>query len=128
MKKQNNEILNTYIFTLPYILVEFTNVFLVLIDKSLSNSLGTTAIIVFSSFVTLNWAINTIQGCLGSAHSIVLVRDKKNGKDINITAMSMELISSVIIAIFLFIFARQITYIYTLEDTARDVLTIINLC
>jgi len=71
------EIMKTFIFVLPYIFVEFTNTLLETIDKSISNSIGKTAIIVFSSFITLNWAINTIQSCVGDAHTIVLARDKK---------------------------------------------------
>lgn len=71
------EVLRTFIFVLPYIFVEFTNTLLVTIDKSISNSIGKTAIIVFSSFFTLNWAINTIQSCVSNAHTIVLARDKK---------------------------------------------------
>ena len=38
----------------------------------MSNSIGKTAIIVFSSFITLNWAINTIQSCISNAHAIVI--------------------------------------------------------
>ena len=57
----DKKLLKTFLFVLPYILVEFTNTLLVTIDKSMSNSIGTTAIIVFSSFITLNWAINTLQ-------------------------------------------------------------------
>ena len=49
------------LFILPYVITEFTNTFLVLIDKSISNSIGQTALVVFSSFITLNWAINTLQ-------------------------------------------------------------------
>jgi len=45
------EVLRTFIFVLPYIFVEFTNTLLVTIDKSISNSIGKTAIIVFSSFL-----------------------------------------------------------------------------
>ena len=79
-QKFNKNIFKTFLFVLPYILVEFTNTLLVTIDKSMSNSIGKTAIIVFSSFVTLNWAINTIQACISNAHAIVLARDKKNFK------------------------------------------------
>ena len=75
-QRLNKNIFNTFLFALPYILVEFTNTLLVIIDKSMSNSIGKTAIIVFSSFVTLNWAINTIQACISNAHAIVLARDK----------------------------------------------------
>lgn len=119
------EIMKTFIFVLPYILVEFTNTLLVTIDKSISNSIGKTAIIVFSSFITLNWAINTIQSCIGNAHTIVLASDKENSKQINNSAMFIEIVSSVIIAILLFIFSKQITYVYNLEDSAREILSII---
>ena len=34
--------------------------------------------VVFSTFITLNWAINTLQGCISQSHSIVLVRNKKD--------------------------------------------------
>ncbi len=71
------EIMQTFIFVLPYVFVEFTNTFLITIDKSISNSIGKIAIIVFSSFITLDWAINTIQTCIGNAHTIILARDKK---------------------------------------------------
>lgn len=118
------DILKTFIFVLPYIFVEFTNTLLVTIDKSISNSIGTTAIIVFSSFITLNWAINTIQSCVGNAHIIVLVRDKENSKQINNSAMFIEIVSSVIISIVLFTFSKQITYVYDLENSAREILTI----
>ena len=121
----NKNILNTFLFVLPYILVEFTNTLLVIIDKSMSNSIGKTAIIVFSSFVTLNWAINTIQSCISNAHTIVLARDKKNSKKINSSAMLIELISSVVIAILIFIFSSKITYVYNLENEARQILTTI---
>ena len=121
----NKNILRTFIFVLPYILVEFTNTLLVTIDKSMSNSIGKTAIIVFSSFFTLNWAINTIQACISNAHAIVLARDKKNYKKINSSAMLLELIGSIIISIFIFVFSNQITYIYNLENNAREILTII---
>lgn len=119
------EIIKTFIFVLPYILVEFTNTLLVTIDKSISNSIGKTAIIVFSSFVTLNWAINTIQYCVGNAHTIVLARDKENSKQINNSAMFIEIFSSVIISIILFTFSKQITYVYDLENNAREILSII---
>lgn len=90
MKEQKiplNVILKTFLFILPYIIVEFTNTILLIIDKSMTNSIGKTAVIIFSSFMTLNWAINTIQVCLGNSHSIVLVRDKKNANTINSSAM-----------------------------------------
>ena len=121
----NKKIFNTFLFALPYILVEFTNTLLVIIDKSMSNSIGKTAIIVFSSFVTLNWAINTIQACIGNAHAIVLSRDKDNSKKVNSSAMLIELISSLVIAILIFNFSNQITYVYNLESDARKILTII---
>ena len=121
----NKNIFNTFLFVLPYILVEFTNTLLVIIDKSMSNSIGKTAIIVFSSFVTLNWAINTIQTCISNAHTIVLARDKENSKIINSSAMLIELISSIVIAILIFIFSSKITYVYNLENEARQILTTI---
>lgn len=121
----NKNIFKTFLFVLPYILVEFTNTLLVIIDKSMSNSIGKTAIIVFSSFVTLNWAINTIQACIGNAHAIVLSRDKDNSKKVNSSAMLIELISSLVIAILIFNFSNQITYVYNLESDARRILTII---
>lgn len=124
-QRLNKNIFNTFLFVLPYILVEFTNTLLVIIDKSMSNSIGKTAIIVFSSFVTLNWAINTIQACIGNAHAIVLSRDKDNSKKVNSSAMLIELISSLVIAILIFNFSNQITYVYNLESDARKILTII---
>ena len=45
----DKKLLKTFLFVLPYILVEFTNTLLVTIDKSMSNS------------------INTIQTCVSSA-------------------------------------------------------------
>lgn len=51
-------VMKSLLFVLPYIIVEFTNVFLILVDKSISNSIGKTALVVFLSFITLNWAIN----------------------------------------------------------------------
>lgn len=119
------QILKTFLFVLPYIVVEFTNTLLVTIDKSISNSIGKIAIIVFSSFITLNWAINTIQSCVSSAHTIVLARDKENSKKINSSAMFIEIVSSVIISILIFTFSKQITYIYNLENNAREILSII---
>ena len=91
----------------------------------MSNSIGKTAIIVFSSFVTLNWAINTIQSCISNAHAIVLARDKENHRKINSSAMIIELISSIVIAILIFIFSKQITYVCNLENDAREILVII---
>lgn len=124
-QKFNKEILKTFLFVFPYIVIEFTNTLLVTIDKSISNSIGKTAIIVFSSFITLNWAINTIQSCISNAHAIVLARDKENSKKINSSAMIIELISALIMSILIFIFSKQITYVYKLEDDARNILTII---
>ena len=124
-QKFNKNIFKTFLFVLPFILVEFTNTLLVTIDKSMSNSIGKTAIIVFSSFITLNWAINTIQACISNAHAIVLARDKENSKRINSSAMLIELISSFIISVLIFTFSRQITYVYNLENDAREILTII---
>ena len=123
--KVNKNILKTFLFVLPYILVEFTNTLLVTIDKSMSNSIGKTAIIVFSSFITLNWAINTIQTCTSSSHTIVLARDRKNYKQINSSAMLIELITAVIISVLIFTFSNQITYIYNLENDAREILATI---
>lgn len=123
--KFNKDIFKIFLFVLPYILVEFTNTLLVTIDKSMSNSIGKTAIIVFSSFFTLNWAINTIQSCISNAHAIVLARDKKNYKKINSSAMIIELISSIVISILIFIFSEQITYVYNLENDARKILIVI---
>lgn len=103
----NKNIFNTFLFVLPYILVELTNTLLVTIDKSMSNSIGKTAIIVFSSFMTLNWAINTIQACISNAHAIVLSRDRKNSKKINSSAMFIEIVSSIIISIIIFCFQNK---------------------
>lgn len=114
----DKKLLKTFLFVLPYILVEFTNTLLVTIDKSMSNSIGTTAIIVFSSFITLNWAINTIQTCVSSAHMIVLARANKDSKEINTSAMLIELVSAIIISILIFTFSNQITYVYHLENNA----------
>lgn len=124
-KQIHKEILKTLAFILPYVIVEFTNTILVIIDKSISNSIGKTAIIVFSSFMTLNWAINTIQTCLSQSHNIVLVRDKENSKTINTTGIFIELISSLIISVILFIYAEKITYVYQLENEARNILIIL---
>ncbi len=120
-----NVIVKTFLFILPYIVVELTNTILLIIDKSMSNSIGKTAVIVFSTFMTLNWAINTIQLCIGTAHGIVLVRDKKNANTINTSAMFIEFISSIFISIILFAFSKQITYIYTLEENTREILSTI---
>lgn len=118
-------LIKTFLFVLPYIFVEFTNTLLVTIDKSISNSIGKTAIIVFSSFITLNWAINTIQSCVGNAHAIVLVKDKNNSDKINNSAMLIEIISAIIISVLIFIFSEQITYVYNLENDARQILSTI---
>ena len=55
-KCTRKQIRKTLLFVLPYIIIEFTNTFLILIDKSISNSIGQTALVVFTSFITLNWA------------------------------------------------------------------------
>lgn len=75
-KTSNKEILKVLLFVLPYIFVEFTNIILITIDRSLSNSIGKIAIIVFASLISLDSAINTIQECISQSHSIVLARDK----------------------------------------------------
>ena len=124
-KIKNNSVFKTFLFVLPYIFIEFTNVVLVTIDKSMSNSIGKTAIIVFSSFLTLNWAINTIQTRISSAHTIVLARDRKNANKINSSAMLIELLTSLLISCLIFIFSKEITYVYNLEDDAREILSII---
>lgn len=124
-KIKNKEILKVLLFILPYIVVEFTNIILITIDKSLSNSIGPTAIIVFGAFISLDSAINVIQECISQSHNIVLARDTKNNKDINTTAIFLQIISSVFIALLLFTFANKITYIYTLENDARTILTIL---
>lgn len=118
-------LMKTFVFVLPYMLVELTNTLFVTIDKSLSNSLGTTAVIVFASFMSLNWAINTIQTCVSKAHSIVLARDRKNDKTINNTAMLIEVATSLLLAVLLFIFAESITYIFYLEDQTRAILALV---
>lgn len=125
MKLKNKEILKTLVFVLPYIFVEFTNIVLITIDRSISNSLGKTAIMVFASLISLDAAINTIQECISQSHSIVLARDKANNKSINTTAIFLQIISSAFISFLLFIFANKITYIYTLENNVRDILTIL---
>lgn len=125
MKSKNKEVLKTLLFVLPYIFVEFTNIILITIDRSLSNSLGKIAIMVFASLISLDSAINTIQECISQSHSIVLARDKNNNKSINTTAIFLQLISSAFISLLLFIFANKVTYIYTLENNVRDILTIL---
>lgn len=119
------EIMKTFKFVLPYIFIEFTNTFLITIDKSISNSIGKTAIIVFSSFITLNWAINTIQTCVSRSHIMVLAKGKDDDKKINNSAMFIEIISATIISILIYTFSKQITYVYQLEDNAREILSII---
>lgn len=76
-KISNKSVMSVLLFVLPYIIVEFTNIILITIDRSLSNSIGTTAIIVFASLISLDSAINTIQECISQSHSIVLSRDRK---------------------------------------------------
>lgn len=90
-KDMRERVMKSLLFVLPYIIVEFTNVFLILVDKSISNSIGKTALVVFSSFITLNWAINTLQACMASSHNIVLVRNKLDSKDINTSGLFLEL-------------------------------------
>ena len=124
-KCTRKQIRKTLLFVLPYIIIEFTNTFLILIDKSISNSIGQTALVVFTSFITLNWAINTLQGCISSSHIIVLVSNKKDNKNINTTGLFLELIFSIFIGLLLFLFANNITYIYQLENNARNILTVI---
>ena len=121
--KLNKTVISVLCFVLPYIFVEFTNVILSVIDKSISNSIGTTAIIVFSSLISLESAINIIQECISQSHSIVLARSNKDSYSINDTAIVLQLITSIFISIILFIFANIITYIYTLESDARNILT-----
>ena len=79
----NKEIMKVLLFVVPYIVVEFTNIILITIDKSLANSIGAVSIIVFGAFISLDSAINVIQECIFLSHNIVLARDKKNYKDIN---------------------------------------------
>lgn len=70
-KISNKSIMSVLLFVLPYIIVEFTNIILITIDRSLSISIGKTAIIVFASLISLDSAINTIQECISQSHSIV---------------------------------------------------------
>lgn len=70
-KISNKSIMLVLLFVLPYIIVEFTNIILITIDRSLSISIGKTAIIVFASLISLDSAINTIQECISQSHSIV---------------------------------------------------------
>lgn len=121
--KLNKKAISVLWFVLPYIFVEFTNIILSVTDKSISNSIGATAIIVFSSLISLESAINIIQECISQSHSIVLARSNKDNYSINDTAIVLQLITSVFISIILFIFANKITYIYTLESDARNILT-----
>lgn len=125
MKSRTKEIFKTLLFILPYILVEFTNTILLVIDKSISNSIGKTALVVFSSFITLNWAINTLQYCIGLSHSIVLVRNKKDDKNINTTGILLELIFSILTGLLVFTFSQNITNVYKLDNNASNILTII---
>lgn len=124
-KINSKEILKVLLFVLPYIVVEFTNIILITIDKSLSNSIGPIAIIVFGAFVSLDSAINVFQECISQSHSIVLARDRNNSKDINTTGLFLQIISSVLISSLIFVFANKITYIYTLETDARNILTVL---
>lgn len=82
-------------------------------------------IIVFASLISLDSAINIIQECISQSHSIVLSRDRKNNNSINTSAIVLQFLSSIIISFIIFVFANKITYIYTLEDNARDILTIL---
>lgn len=113
------------LFALPYIAIEFINTIFIIIDQSISNSIGETALIVFSSFITLNWAINTIMWAISSAFSMVFARDKKNRRDISTTGAGLELMFNLTISALLLVFAEQITYVYQLDDAARNILTII---
>ena len=70
-------------------------------------------------------SINTIQTCVSSAHMIVLARANKDSKEINTYAMLIELVSAIIISILIFTFSNQITYVYHLENNAREILSII---
>lgn len=122
-KISNKSVMPVLLFVLPYIIVEFTNIVLITIDRSLSNSIGTTAIIVFASLISLDAAINTIQECISQSHSIILSRDRKNNDSINTVAIFLQIFSSIIISFIIFIFANKLTYIYTLENDARNILT-----
>ena len=124
-KINSKEIIKVLLFVLPYIVVEFTNIILITIDKSLANAIGPIAIIVFGAFVSLDSAINVIQECISQSHNIVLARDKNNSKDINTTGIFLQIISSIIFSILLFIFSNKITYIYTLQKDARNILTVL---
>lgn len=44
--------MKSLLFVLPYIIVEFTNVFLISIDKSILNSIGKTALVFFVVYNT----------------------------------------------------------------------------
>lgn len=90
-KVKNKQVFSVLLFVLPYILVEFTNIILVTIDRSLSNSIGKIAIIVFASFLSLDSAINIIQGCISQSHNIALARDRKNNNSINTTSIFFNL-------------------------------------
>ena len=122
-KISNKSVMSVLLFVLPYIIVEFTNIILITIDRSLSNSIGTTAIVVFASLISLDSAINTIQECISQSHSIVLSRGRKNNNNINTVAIFLQIFSSMIISLIIFIFANKLTYIYTLENDARNILT-----
>ena len=122
MKQKKKEILKALLFVVPYIIVEFTNVILITTDKALTSSIGPLAIIIFGAFVGLDSVINVIQECISQSHDIVLARDKKNSKYINNSAIFLQIVTSIPIAILLFIFANKVTYIYTLENEAREIL------
>ena len=124
-KVKNRQVTDVLLFVLPYIFVEFTNIILITIDRSLPNSIGKVAIIVFTSFLSLDSAINIIQECISQSHSIVLARDRKSSNSINTTAIFLQIISSIFISLLIFTFANKITYIYTLESNARDILTVL---
>lgn len=49
---------------------------------------------------------------------IVLARTNKDSKEINTSAMLIELVSAIIISILIFTFSNQITYVYHLENNA----------
>ena len=112
-KINSKEIIKVLLFVLPYIVVEFTNIILITIDKSLANAIGPIAIIVFGAFVSLDSAINVIQECISQSHNIVLARDKNNSKDINTTGIFLQIISSIIFSILLFIFSNMFTLTFT---------------
>lgn len=115
----------TLIFALPYTLTALANIFFITIDQSISNSIGATALIVFSSFTTFNWGADTFGYGIANAHNIMLARNKKDRRDINATGIILQLFINLMIALLLLVFAEQITYVYTLSDEARAILTTI---